>query len=178
MQWFANVLPLAREYAPLGAAIIAVVSLGFAISSRRLAGRAYRLAEQKEARQAPLLEVDVIEALQHLAANRDQRIDVHVQITNRSEVATSIRDVRISVQHQRHSRRLVEEVTPAARTARGNPLNVPIALSARETTQGWLRFELAAARIADWRVSSYDLIVRDVDARPTRFDGLALKREP
>lgn len=174
--WLASGLPIAVQYAPLAAVVIALVSLGFAISSRRLAGQAHDLAMQKDARQAPLLDVDALEATQHVAANGDQRIDVHVQITNRSEVATSIRNVRIQVQVQ--GRRATEEVSPAVSTPRTPQLAVPTALAARETKQGWLRFELPAARIAGWRVGSYDLVVRDADTRAARFDGLALKREP
>lgn len=86
MHWLTAGLSVAVQYAPLAAVAIALVSLGFAISSRRLAGQAQELAKQKDARQAPLLDVDALEAVQHVAVNGDQRIDVHVQITNRSEI--------------------------------------------------------------------------------------------
>ena len=170
-------LPGILKFAPLLAVLVAGAALWVAISSRRLAGRAHQLNVQKEARQTPLLSMDVIEGLQHIAVNRDQRIDVHVQVTNRSEVATSLRDARLWVQHQRDAGLASEEVSPTTTHPREPALVVPTTLSPRGTIQGWLRFELPEARIAGWTVASYDLVVRDADARITRWGGLALKRE-
>jgi len=176
-RWLAEAVPAILKFAPLLAVLVAGAALWVAISSRRLAGRVHQLNLQKEARQAPLLSMDVIEGLQHIAINRDQRIDVHVQITNRSEVATSLRDARLWVQHQRDAGLASEEVSPTTTHPREPALVVPTTLSPRGTIQGWLRFELPEARIAGWTVASYDLVVRDADARITRWGGLALKRE-
>lgn len=175
--WLTEALPAILKIAPLLAVLVAGAALWVAISSRRLAGRVHQLNAQKEARQAPLLSMDVIEGLQHIAINRDQRIHVHVQVTNRSEVATSLRDARLWVQHRHDAGLASEEISPTTTDPREPALVVPTTLTPRSTIQGWLRFDLPQARIAGWTVASYDLVVRDADARITRYDGLALKRE-
>jgi hypothetical protein len=153
------------------AALVAFTSLCVAVSSRRLAGKAHDLNVAKNDRQAPRLDINVVEARARASADHDQTIDVRLVVTNQSEVATSIRSARLWLRYTGGS----EEVSPAGVQPLSPAFLVPRSLNVRDTAEGWLRFELAGPRIADLQVDSYDLVIRDADDRPTEFSRVALR---
>lgn len=177
--WLTDLVSIAPALS-VGVAILAfavsALALIVAISSRRLAGKSYRLAEKKEDRQAAMMDLYVIETLQTIDAAGNRTIDVDFEITNRSEVASSIRSAGLWLNYENRGNAHRTEVSPAKSGIPAPAFPVPGPLDGRNTVRGWLRFELAARRTAGWTVLSFDLVLKDTDSRAVTYEGLSVNR--
>jgi len=156
--------------------VVSVAALLTAISSRVLAGKSYALAKSKEDRQATMLDLEVIETLQTILANGDRVIQVELRITNRSEVAASLRGANLWLAYKKQGDDHTTEVAPVESGVRSPSFPLPTKLDSRSTEQGWLRFEMPSHRTAGWTILSFDLVVTDTDSRVFKHEGLSVKR--
>jgi len=161
--------------APIAALLLSGAALWVSISSRRVSGKAFKLAEAKEDRQAPMLDLEVVTTTSATNATRDRVIDVDIRVTNRSEVASSIRSASLWVSYTKNGHDNRVEVSPDLSAATAPAFPLPCKLDARDARQGWLRFHLNSARIKGWSITAFDLVLLDTDSRTVTYKGLSVK---
>jgi len=115
--------------------VVSVAALLTAISSRVLAGKSYALAKSKEDRQATMLDLEVIETLQTILANGDRVIQVELRITNRSEVAASLRGANLWLAYKKQGDDHTTEVAPVESGVRSPSFPLPTKLDSRSLSR-------------------------------------------
>lgn len=168
----------------IAALVVSLVSLH---RTSRLQRQQIRLLAKQEAGLSPSLSLYLAEAyIRRLGPGAPRTYVFQIVVSNSSDAANSIRDVRLVIEHERapggpsstlviaHKPELAARLTDVS----GEPLRLPCAIPGRTSVGGLALFEVASNLLRESRVESYILQVADTYGHETSVEAMILREQP
>ena len=171
-----------RDAIALGALVLASVSALISFSSRRLAGRSYRIALETNRRSQPSLDLYLIDGKMRPVVEPARRVCfLRLRITNQSDASNGIGELKLRVSchkpDQLSTNFLVQHDHGLAIPADGVALGVPQAIGPRAVVAGVAVFPIPEPLIAGAYVDSHTVILTDSHGRQVEHEVLFLREE-
>ena len=155
------------DWIPIVTSAVAVLlSLGFSLSNRRIARRALKISERREARRTPQFDIYVNDSglwVNKLKAVREY--GVYLRIANPSDLQTAVvfAELHVSYLVDDHPATVkIPTVSPPQLASDINSMELPRTIRANDAISGWLIFLVPEALLGEVYIQRYDLVVHDV----------------
>jgi hypothetical protein len=172
----------ARDWIALAALVVATLSALTSLSSRRLAGRAYRLSLDANRRAQPSFELYLIDGKIRPLVEPARRVCLlMLRITNQSDSSNGIRELKLKVDcrksNQPATNFIVHHDASYATGGDGSVLAVPQAMTSRAVVSGMAVFPIPEQLIQGAYVESHTIILTDSYGEQIEHEVLFLREE-
>jgi hypothetical protein len=169
-----------RDWIASAALVVAASGVLLSLSSRRLAGRAFRLSLEANRRSQPSLDLYLADGKMRPIVEPPQRVCLlKLRITNQSDSPNGIRELKLRVDcrkpEQHRTNFTVQHDSSAAIAADGDVLSVPQGIGPRVVIVGMAVFPIPEQLIAGTYVESHTVILTNSHGRQLEHEVLFLR---
>lgn len=171
------------DWVSIASAAAAWVAAWLAFRSARTARQTYNLAREQERRFHPSLELYLVDAhIRRLESPLPRLYVFRIMVTNKSDAANSLKDLKLVVGHKREQGPLSNVAIPhnpglAAYLPENHVelVNIPCGIAARTVLGGLAIFGVPQDLLRDSKVESYTLTVVDSFGHETTLEAILLR---